>query len=297
MRDFISRTVVPLFDWTHDGSSVPANAHAVRAYRRCQARRGRTPPRVATDTRARWPFLARTACFVMIVLALFASPTSAVHAKSVSIMKRVNAPAVDPFATVIAEASQRFGISAHWIRAVMRVESAGRPHTVSPKGAIGLMQIMPKTWTELRARYGLGNDPYDARNNVLAGAAYLRELHDRYGAPGFLAAYNAGPGRYDRHLATGRPLPAETREYVAKLAPMIEANSVGDQRMFTRGAPTWRQASLFVVRAERNSAGNRLSPAVHVDRPSNIHPVVDLSALLPQSIGLFVHRGREARSQ
>lgn len=297
MRDLISRTAVPWFDRTPDGSPVSANVHAVRAHRRCQARHGRTLPRAAADTRARWAFLAKTACFVMIVLALFVSSTSAVHAKSVSNMKRINAPAVDPFATFIAEASQQFGISAHWIRAVMRVESAGRPHTVSPKNAMGLMQIMPNTWTELRIRYGLGDDPYDARNNVLAGAAYLRELHDRYGAPGFLAAYNAGPGRYDRHLATGRPLPAETREYVAKLAPMIEGNGVGGQRMVARGAPTWRLASLFVARAERASAGNRLSPAVHVDRPSNIRPVVDLSALAPQSIGLFVHRARGARPQ
>ena len=297
MRDFISRTAVPLFDRTQDGSSVTDNAHAVRAYRRCQARRRRTPPRAAAETRARWPFLAKAACFVMIVLALFASPTSAVHAKFVSNMKRVNAPAVDPFATFIAEASQRFGISAHWIRAVMRVESAGRPHTVSPKGAMGLMQIMPKTWTELRARYRLGGDPYDPRNNILAGAAYLRELHDRYGAPGFLAAYNSGPGRYERHLATGRTLPAETREYVAKLAPMIGGNGVGGQRMVARGAPPWRQASLFVVRAERNSPGNRLSPTVYVHRTSNIRPVVDLSALAPQSIGLFVHRASELRPQ
>ena len=72
---------------------------------------------------------------------------------------------------------------------------------------MGLMQIMPRTWAELRARYGLGADPYDPHDNILAGAAYIRELHDRYGAPGFLAAYNAGPGRYERHLATGRPLP------------------------------------------------------------------------------------------
>ena len=68
------------------------------------------------------------------------------------------------------------------------------------KGAMGLMQIMPKTWTELRARYGLGANSYDPRDNILAGAAYIRELYDRYGAPGFLAAYNAGPGRYERHL-------------------------------------------------------------------------------------------------
>ena len=46
---------------------------------------------------------------------------------------------------------------------------------------MGLMQIMPKTWAELRARYGLGADPFDPRDNILAGAAYIRELHDRYG--------------------------------------------------------------------------------------------------------------------
>ena len=62
------------------------------------------------------------------------------------------------------------------------------------------MQIMPATWGQLRARYGLGPDPFDVRDNIMAGAAYLRELHDRYGSPGFLAAYNAGPGRSVRWL-------------------------------------------------------------------------------------------------
>ena len=88
---------------------------------------------------------------------------------------------------------------------------------------MGLMQIMPGTWKDLRARHGLGTDPYDPHDNILAGTAYIRELHDRYGAPGFLAAYNAGPGRYERHLATGRPLPDETQAYVAALAPMINS--------------------------------------------------------------------------
>src|SRR3546814_11665342 len=102
----------------------------------------------------------------------------------------------------------------------MRVESAGRVLTISSAGAMGLMQVMPGTWAELRTRYGLGGDPYDARDNILAGTAYLREMHDRYGSPGFLAAYNAGPRRYEQHLA-GRPLPAETRAYLAALAPLV----------------------------------------------------------------------------
>ena len=77
----------------------------------------------------------------------------------------------------------------------MRAESFGDVRAMSPKGAMGLMQIMPETWAALRSRYGLGADPYDAHDNIMAGAAYLRELHDRYGTPGFLAAYNAGPAR------------------------------------------------------------------------------------------------------
>jgi hypothetical protein len=81
------------------------------------------------------------------------------------------------------------------------------------------IKFMPKTWTELRARYGLGADPYDPRDNILAGAAYIRQLYDRYGTPGFLAAYNAGPGRYERHLATGRPLPDLLEAILKDLAP------------------------------------------------------------------------------
>ena len=74
---------------------------------------------------------------------------------------------------------------------------------------MGLMQIMPKTYAGLRARHHLGADAYNPRDNILAGAAYLREMLDRYGSLGFLAAYNAGPARYDEHLATGRPLPSD----------------------------------------------------------------------------------------
>jgi Transglycosylase SLT domain len=139
-------------------------------------------------------------------------------------------PAARPFAVFVTEAAQRFSIPESWIRAVMRVESFGDARAVSPKGAIGLMQIMPKTYAELRVRHRLGADPCDPHDNVLAGAAYLREMLDRYGAPGFLAAYNAGPARYDEHLMKGRPLPGETQDYVAKLAPMIGVQQGEDQK-------------------------------------------------------------------
>src|SRR5687768_13728050 len=114
----------------------------------------------------------------------------------------------------VAEASQRFGIPERWIYAVMRTESAGRIGAVSSAGAMGLMQLMPVTWARQRARFALGADPFDPRDNILAGASYLREMYDSYGAPGFLAAYNAGPGRYQNWRDRGRPLPAETRAYV-----------------------------------------------------------------------------------
>lgn len=122
----------------------------------------------------------------------------------------------------IAEASVRFGIPAEWIERVVRAESAGvtmldgRPIT-SRAGAMGLMQLMPATWTELRAALGLGADPYDPRDNILAGTAYLRRMYDRFGYPGLFAAYNAGPGRYAAYLAGRRGLPGETRTYLATI--------------------------------------------------------------------------------
>ena len=83
---------------------------------------------------------------------------------------------------------QRFSIPESWIRAVMRVESFGDPRAISQKGAIGLMQVMPKTYAELRIRHRRGGDLCDPHDNILAGAAYLLVMLDRYGAPGVLAA-------------------------------------------------------------------------------------------------------------
>lgn len=128
---------------------------------------------------------------------------------------------LDPWSAHIREAATRFAIPERLLRAVMHVESVGDVHAVSSKGAMGLMQIMPPTWEELRTRYRLGDDPYQPHDNIIAGAAYLREMLDRFGRDGFLAAYNAGPGRYEEHLVTGRPLSRETIDYVRKLAPLI----------------------------------------------------------------------------
>jgi soluble lytic murein transglycosylase-like protein len=127
---------------------------------------------------------------------------------------------VDRWRPMIEEASTRFGIPTSWIERVMRSESRGltmlNGHPIrSRAGAMGLMQLMPATWTDMRARLGLGTNPDDPRDNILAGTFFLRLMYDRFGYPGLFAAYNAGPARYARHLATGRPLPGETVAYLA----------------------------------------------------------------------------------
>lgn len=136
------------------------------------------------------------------------------------------APSLTQWQAFVAEASQRFDIPEAWIRAVMRAESGGNPRALSPKGAMGLMQIMPETWAELRARDGLGIDPYDPHDNIFAGTAYLRELYKRYGYPNLFAAYNAGPARFDAYLFNGEKLPDETLTYLARLGqPTFEPPS------------------------------------------------------------------------
>jgi len=203
----------------------------------------------------------------------------------------------EPWADHITEAAKRFAIPEPWIRAVMRAESDHDPLAVSPKGAIGLMQIMPATWAELRIRHGLGDDPYDPRDNVLAGAAYLAELHDLYGSPGFLAAYNAGPGRYEKHLVTGDSLPAETVAYMAKIVPQIDADAAVAWRTTDRPARSeWSVAPLFIARATV-PAGNETAVDRPFGRPSSAGTITDLSALAPPSDGLFVRRSQEQEAR
>ncbi|WP_459431247.1 lytic transglycosylase domain-containing protein [Roseivivax sp.] len=165
--------------------------------------------------------------------------------------RSVPASEQQPIDIHIADAARRFGIPEHWILAVMEAESAGIPRAVSHAGAMGLMQIMPGTWAELRAAHRLGNDPFDPRDNILAGTAYLRQMYDRFGSPGFLAAYNAGPARYQEHLDTGRALPRETRNYLAILAPLI-GDGTNVARAVSRPQRTqdWRDAPLFAAMAE-----------------------------------------------
>lgn len=159
-------------------------------------------------------------------------------------------------AAAIAEASDRFGVPERVLRALIAVESGGDRLAVSPKGAMGLAQLMPGTWTQMRRDLGLGADVFDRRDNVLAGAAYLRQLQDQYGPVGGFAAYNAGPGRYAAYLSGVKPLPLETQAYVAAIGRRLGWSE-------TPAAPTivpipdWRAAPIFVGTVAPFEGGGR----------------------------------------
>lgn len=132
------------------------------------------------------------------------------------------AETIDRWRTYIEEASARTGVPVAWIERVMRAESGGRTTLdgrpiVSRAGAMGLMQLMPGTWADMRARLGLGNDPHAPRDNIMAGTYYLRLMYERFGYPGLFGAYNAGPARYSAYLAGRSGLPGETRAYMASV--------------------------------------------------------------------------------
>lgn len=152
-----------------------------------------------------------------------------------------NARDVERWRPLASEAAARFGLPEAWVLAVIEAESAGRTEiggrlTTSHAGAMGLMQIMPGTWADLRVTYRLGSNPHDPADNIVAGTAYLRAMYDRFGYPGLFAAYNAGPGRYGEYVARGRPLPRETRDYVAKI--------VGRGPSLPAGAPVAQGAAV-----------------------------------------------------
>lgn len=219
----------------------------------------------------------------------------------------VAAPAAaHPYAGHVADAARRFGIPEAWIWAVMRVESRGNSRAVSRAGAMGLMQIMPATWAGLRARYGLGPDPFDVRDNIMAGAAYLREMHDRYGnASAMLAAYNAGPGRYDDYVSRGRPLPAETVGYLAQLTAVVGAPGAVETAV---SAPpdrfAWRRAALFVRITGSGSASSAAQSDDTSDAPGSVaarateaHEIAVPSSPETQADTLFIPRARAGRPQ
>ena len=230
--------------------------------------------------------LNRLIAFAVSMAVILASLSSCAQSTATSHIS--HATAATRLAAIIAEASRRYGIPAAWIRAIVHAESVGDAHVTSPKGAMGLMQIMPDTWAELRRRYHLGDDPYDPHDNIMAGVAYLRDLRDRYGNPGFLAAYNAGPARWEDHLATGRPLPAETRAYLARLIPIISGRTRINVALSTSVAHSPPAASLSV--GDMLSASDDKASGSRGQRhdQSQAGSAQDWTGLAPTSDGLFI---------
>ena len=210
----------------------------------------------------------RSSCTAIALALRWAALGGALGAPFGGASAAVAAPAVradvHPYAASVAEASQRFGIPERWIWRVMHAESRGNARAVSHAGAMGLMQIMPATWAMLSARHGLGSDPFDVRSNILAGAAYLRAMWDRYrDVPLMLAAYNAGPGRADAFASGRRGLPAETRAYVARIAPELGASGIASRAAAPpSAAPGWQRSTLFAARGDNASVVEDRAPAV-----------------------------------
>ena len=202
-------------------------------------------------------------------------------------------PPEDPWGPYIREAAARFRVPGHWVRAVMHQESGGEQQATSPVGAMGLMQVMPATYEGLRERYQLGDDPYDPHNNILAGTAYIREMYDRFGAPGFLAAYNAGPDRVDSYLAGQAALPDETVNYLAAITPNLGTE-------VPRSGPFAVYASARSGRAQRptiaslaagcdvNAAYNPNHPCTTLlhaaEQPANTQPAYTQQAYAPEAV-------------
>lgn len=137
-------------------------------------------------------------------------------AVSVSMIDFRAVPAAEAYDDLIKEAALAYQLDANLIRSVMRAESSFNPMIVSPAGAQGLMQIMPALAVELGV-----TDPFDPRQNIMAGARYLRQLLDahRGDIPLTLASYNAGPGNVARYK--GVPPFRETRTYVRKITDYL----------------------------------------------------------------------------
>lgn len=149
---------------------------------------------------------------------------------------------MDRWDPLVLVASRRFKVPQPWILAVIRMESGGRTvlagdrPIVSSAGAMGLMQLMPESYREMRAQYGLGRDPFDPQDNILAGTAFLSLLHAKYGYPQMFAAYNDGPGGLEAHLAGLRPLPGETVSYIQGIIAILSGGSgrAGGKAKLTR---------------------------------------------------------------
>ena len=211
----------------------------------------------------------RHACGIICAVMMPCIPQSAAAQTAFPAQARDASTAPD-LQSIIADAAHRFGLPERWITEVIRAESNGNPRATSPMGAMGLMQIMPATWDGLRARYGLGDNAYNVRDNVFAGAAYLRTLYDQFGSPDCFAAYNAGPGRVVAYRSGARRLPVETVSYVALITSRLGGNAVPlrshSAAGFVAAAPNWIAAPLFAHKADAAPVPSERQPLADMTR-------------------------------
>ena len=176
---------------------------------------------------------------------------------------------VSDYDPIIDEAAREWNVDPNLLRAQMQRESAGKPNAVSSKGAMGLMQVMPRTGADLGA-----TDLNDPVQSIWASAKYMSQLLGKYQRPDLaVAAYNAGPDRVDAFVSKGTPLPKETLDYVpavaanyAKLAPQTKASSpsTGDMSdddflksvVGTKPAPVAAQPGIPTMTIKAPAPGN-----------------------------------------
>ena len=218
-------------------------------------------------------------------------------------------PPEDPWRPYIRDASSRFSVPQQWIRAVIHQESGGHEYLhgqpiTSGAGAMGLMQLMPATYADLQAQYDLGSDPYEPHDNIMAGTAYIHQMYQKYGAPAFLAAYNAGPQRLDDYLSSGRSLPNETINYVASIGPNLgteiamsgplasyatgrgDTTSEAPIRLAAYRVPVSRTAGRWRGRARPAACWHDPDAAYDPDAPCQTPPPV--SAPAPVEVAAYV---------
>ncbi len=163
------------------------------------------------------------------------------------------------FDSLVVEHATRNNLRPDLVRAVIQVESGFNPRARSPKGAMGLMQLMPATALELGVR-----NPYDPAENIRGGTKYLRRLLDRYDGNEqlALAAYNAGAGAVDKH---GRSVPPyrETRDYVKKVGSFA-----GVERGVERASPSGPAGGKLVLYKTIDIVDGQPIPRYTTERPS-----------------------------
>jgi soluble lytic murein transglycosylase-like protein len=179
---------------------------------------------------------------------------------------------------VVNSASAAYHLDPDLVNSVIHAESGFKSHAISPKGARGLMQLMPSTASELGV-----NDAFDPQDNVGGGSRYLRELLERYNFDlvKALAAYNAGPGRVEQY--NGVPPFHETHAYVARIVHDYNRKKIAQERAAARSQKQNRTPATSVSQQHSGSAAPAQSTTRPAKRSTKPAPQVAASAAITGS--------------